>query len=237
MGQMLDKTRDQMNNWMWHNPRGCGDQVNRSNPQTTGLGKIKCAVEHSSWYGRDDLRAKIEPQSCRQYKPGDLLAVKPLNSDEIINEDDDDENWVDPGAPSGGWSHPGHDNDDDHGEGEEDMQGGEKGTGKGMGSMDQKGKGKATDDRMGKRKGKGKGNGSGKGIVLATVLDRQFRSGTRSEPNRCQIGGPGCQYTRTINSGPVRCKSPNPSELGGLSAGRPAGPSVDLYNVLVFAAG
>jgi len=187
MGQMLDKTRDQMNNWTWHNPRACGDQVNCSNPQTTGSGKVKCAVEHSSWYGRDNLRAKIEPQSCRQYKPGDLLAVKPLNSDEIINEDDDDENWVDPGAPSGGWSHPGHDNDNDNGEGEEDMQGGEKGTG--------------------------------------------------SEPNRCQIGGPGCQYTRTVNSGPVRCKSPNPSELGRLSAGRPAGPSVDLYNVLVFAAG
>jgi hypothetical protein len=35
----------------------------------------------------------------------------------------------------------------------------------------------------------------------------------------------------------VRCKSPNLSGLGGFSAGRPVGPSVDLYNVLVFAVG
>ena len=74
-------------------------------------------------------------------------------------------------------------------------------------------------------------------IVLATVPDRHFGSGSGSELNRCQIGGPGCQYTRTVNSGLVRCNSPNPSELGRLSAGRPAGPSVDLYNVLVFAVG
>jgi len=73
--------------------------------------------------------------------------------------------------------------------------------------------------------------------VLATVPDRHFGSGSGSEPNRCQIGGPGCQYTRIVNAGPVRCKSPNPCELGGLSAGHPAGPSVDLYNVLVFAFG
>jgi len=61
------------------------------------------------------------------------------------------------------------------------------------------------------------------------------RSG--SELNRCQIGGPGCQLTRTVNLGTVRCKSPNLTGLGGLSAGLPAGPSVDLYNVLVFAVG
>jgi hypothetical protein len=72
-------------------------------------------------------------------------------------------------------------------------------------------------------------------VVLATVPDRHFGSGSGSEPNRCQIGGPGCQHTRTVDSGTVRCKSPNPSGLGGLSAGRTAGPSVDLYNVLVFA--
>jgi len=74
-------------------------------------------------------------------------------------------------------------------------------------------------------------------IVLATVPDHHFGSGSGSKPNRCQIGGPGCQHTRTVNSGTVRCKSPKPSGLGRLSAGRPAGPSVDLYNVLVFAVG
>jgi hypothetical protein len=155
MGQMFDKTRDQMNNWRWDNPRAFGDQVDRSNPQTTSSGKVKRTGERFSWYGSDDLRAKIEPPSCRQYKPGDFLAVRPLNWDEIIDEDDDDENWADPGAPSGGRSRPGDDNDNDDGEGEEDTQGGEKGTGKGKGTKDGKGKGK----------GKGKGNSKGKGIV------------------------------------------------------------------------
>jgi len=31
------------------------------------------------------------------------------------------------------------------------------------------------------------------GLVLATVPDRHFTSGAGSKPNRCQIGGPGCQ--------------------------------------------
>ena len=165
MGQMFDKTRDQMNNWRWDNPRAFGDQVDRSNPQTTSSGKVKRTGERFSWYGSDDLRAKIEPPSCRQYKPGDFLAVRPLNWDEIIDEDDDDDNWADPGAPSGGRSRPGDGNDNDDGESEEDTQGGEKGTGKGKGTKDGKGKGKATEDGKGKGKGNGKGNGKGKGIV------------------------------------------------------------------------
>jgi len=69
------------------------------------------------------------------------------------------------------------------------------------------------------------------------VPDLHFRSGSRSKLNHYQIGGPGCQHTGTVNSGIVGCKSPNPSGLGGLSAGRPAAHSVDLYNVLVFAVG
>ena len=72
-------------------------------------------------------------------------------------------------------------------------------------------------------------------MVLATVLNRRFGSGSVSQLNCCQIGSPGCQYTRTINSGTVQCKSPNLSELGGLSSGHAAGPSVDSYNALVFA--
>jgi len=155
-----------MNNWRWDNPRAFGDQVDRSNPQTTRSGKVKRTGERFSWYGSDDLRAKIEPPSCRQYKPGDFLAVRPLNWDEIIDEDDDDDNWVDPGAPSGGRSRPSDGNDNDDSEGEEDTQGGEKGTGKGKGTKDGqgKGKGKATEEG----KGKGKGNGKGKGIVKQT---------------------------------------------------------------------
>jgi len=161
MGPMFDKTRDQMNNWRWDNPHAFGDQVDRSNVQKTSSGKVKRTGERCSWYGSDDLRAKIEPPSCRQYKPGDFLAVRPLNWDEIIEEDDDDENWADPGAPSGGLHRPGDDNDNDDGEGEEDTQGGEKGTGKGKGTMDGKWKGK----------GKGKGNGKGKGIVKLYEAD------------------------------------------------------------------
>ena len=159
MGQMFDKTCDQMNNWRWDNPRGFGDQVDRSNPQTTSLGMVKRTGECFPWYGSDDLRAKIQPPRCRQSKPGDFRAIRPLDWDDIIDEDDDDENWADPGAPSGGRSRPRNGNDNDNGEGEEDTQGGEKGTGKGKGTKDGKGKGK----------GKGRGNGNGKGIVTQTL--------------------------------------------------------------------
>ena len=136
MGQMFDKTCDQMNNWRWDNPRAFSDQVECSNPQTTSLGKVKRTREHFSWYGSDHLRAQIEPPSCRQYKPGDFLAVRQLNWDEIIDEDDDDENWVDPEESSGGRSSPGDGNDNDDSEGEEDTQGSEKGTRKGKGTKD-----------------------------------------------------------------------------------------------------
>jgi len=158
MGQMFDKTRYQMNNWRRDNPHAFGDQVDHSNPQTTSSGKVKRTSECFSWYGSDNRRAKIEPPNCRQYKPGDSLAVRPLNWDEIIDEDDDDENWADPGAPSDGRCRPGDGNVNDDGEGEEDTQGGEKGTGKGKG----------TKNGMGKGKGKGNGNGKGKGIVKQT---------------------------------------------------------------------
>ena len=132
------------------------------------MGKVKCTGEHFSCYSSNDLRAKIEPPSCRQYKPGIFLAIRPLDWNEIIDEDDDDENWADPGAPGGGRSCPGDDNDNDNGEGEENTQGSVKGTGKGKGTKDGKGKGKATEDGKGKGKGKGKGNDKGKGIVKQT---------------------------------------------------------------------
>jgi hypothetical protein len=147
-----------MNNWWWDNPRAFGYHVDCSNPQTTSSGKVTRTSERFLRYGSDDLRAKIEPPSCQQNKPGDFLAVRPMNWDEIIDEDDDDVNWADPGVPSGGRSRPGDGNDNDYGEGEEDTQEGEKGTWKGKGTKDGKGKGK----------GMGKGNGKGKGIVKQT---------------------------------------------------------------------
>jgi len=67
-------------------------------------------------------------------------------------------------------------------------------------------------------------NGSG--------LSLRIRVGVQTEP--LQIGGLGWQYTRTVTLGTVQKKSPNPSELGGLSAGRPAGPSIDSNKTLVF---
>jgi len=72
-------------------------------------------------------------------------------------------------------------------------------------------------------------------LVLATVLDHHFGSGSGSEPNQCQIGGLGCKYTRTIHSGTVQQNTPYPSALGRYSAGCPVGPSVNTYNVLAFA--
>ena len=139
-------------------PHAFGDQVDHFNPQTTSSGKVKRTGERFSSYGSDDLRVTIEPPCCRQYKPGDFLAVRPLNWEEIIDKDDDDENWADPGVASGGRSRSGNDNGNDDGEGEEDTHGGEKRTGKGKGTKDGKGKGK----------GMGKGNGKGKGIVKQT---------------------------------------------------------------------
>jgi len=120
MGQMLDKTHNQMNNWRWDIPHAFGDQVDCSNPQTTGLGKIKLTNKRFSWHASDDLSAKIEPPICQQYKPGDILAVRPVHWDEIINQNYDDKNWADPGGPSSGRIHPGNGNDNDNGEGEED---------------------------------------------------------------------------------------------------------------------
>jgi len=82
----------------------------------------------------------IEPPSCRQYKPGDFLAVRPLNWDELIHEVDHNDNWADPRAPSGGRSRSSDGNDNDDCEGEQNTQGGEKGYWKGQGTLDGKGK-------------------------------------------------------------------------------------------------
>ena len=165
MGPMIDRTSDQTNNWRWDNPRAFGDRVDCSNRETTSLGRVKSTGERFSWYGSDDCRTKIAPPSCRRYEPGDLLAVRLLISDAIFDEDDNDENWADPGVPSGGRRHPGDGNDNDNGEGEENTQGSEKGTGKGKGTKDGMGKWKGKGKAMEEGKGKGKVIGKGKGIV------------------------------------------------------------------------
>jgi hypothetical protein len=169
MGQLFDNTRHKMNNWRCDNPRPFGDKVNHSNPQTTSSGKVKHTGEHFSWYGSDDLRVKIELPSCRLYKPGDFLAFRLLNWDEIIDEDVVDDSSADPCVQSGGRSRPGDGNDNDNGESEEDSRGGENGTGKVKGTQDGKRKGKATEDEKVKGMGQGKGNGKGKGIVKYTT--------------------------------------------------------------------
>jgi len=174
MGQMFDKTQDQINHWRRDNPRAFGDQVDHYDPQTTSLEKAKCTGELLSWYGSADLRVKIEPPSCRQYNPGNILAVRQLNWDEIFDQHDDNESWVDHRAPRGGKSRPPYGNDNDIGEGEEDTQGGEQGTRNEKGRKDwtgtgmRKEKGKGQGKAMEEGKGKEKVNGKGKGIVEQT---------------------------------------------------------------------
>lgn len=77
----------------------------------------------------------IERPSHREYRPGDFQAIGPLNSDEIIDEDDDDENWAEPRAPNSGMSRPGNGNGNgnDDTKGEEDTRGCKKETGSGKG--------------------------------------------------------------------------------------------------------
>jgi hypothetical protein len=72
------------------------------------------------------------------------------------------------------------------------------------------------------------------GIVLAPVLDCHLQSGSGSELNNCQIGSPGRQSTGTVDSGTFQSASPYPSELGGSSAGPPAGSSVNTYTALTL---
>jgi len=73
------------------------------------------------------------------------------------------------------------------------------------------------------------------GLVLATVLDCRFKSGSRSKLNDCQRSCPDRHFTRTVNWNMIRCKSPSQSELGWLSADCPAGLSTDSDNSLAFA--
>jgi hypothetical protein len=75
MGQMFDKTRDQINNWSWVNPHAFGDQVDYSNTQKTSFRKGNCTGEGFSWYSSDDHRAKSEPPSFLEYKPSDFTAL------------------------------------------------------------------------------------------------------------------------------------------------------------------
>jgi len=163
-----------MNNWMWDNLHEFGNRVDRSNPQTTSWCTVENTGELFSWYGSDHLRGMIEPPSCWQCKPLDFQAIRQLNWDAIIDEDFDDDNWADPGAPNRGMCHPGVGNENDDSESEEAMQGGENETGKGKGTKDGKGKGKVTEDGKGKGKvtedGKGRGNGRGREMVNGKVL-------------------------------------------------------------------
>jgi hypothetical protein len=115
------------------------------------------------------------PPNCRQYNPGDFRDIGPLNWNEIVDEDDDnDENWADPGALSGALSLPSDGKDNDDSKGAEDTQGSDKETAESKGAMDKKGTWKETEDgkwlRNGTGKGKGNGNrnrnGQGKGIVI-----------------------------------------------------------------------
>jgi len=71
-------------------------------------------------------------------------------------------------------------------------------------------------------------------LMLATVPDRHFGTGSGTIPERHRIGCPGWEYTQTGNSGTVRWYTPNQSELAGLSAGRLAVPSLVSIKALAF---
>lgn len=198
MGQTFHTTCDQMNSWRWDNHSDFGDQVDHCNLQTTSFGKVTCTAKSFSWYNGDDLRVKIEPPSCQQYKLGDILAIRLVSWDDTIDENDDNENWVDPGAPRGGMSCLGNGNDNYDGKSEKDTQGGDKGTGKRNGTIDGKGTWKATQDmkvtgkvmekgkRNGKGKGKRKGKGKGKekGIVKQTSRGESLQSSGKDKGSR-----------------------------------------------------
>ena len=77
MGQMFDKTRDQMNNWSWDIPCAFGNQVNRSNLQTTrsGMGRGKgWGRQRRKGRGRETVKGKVllnKPQE-------ELISLMPL---------------------------------------------------------------------------------------------------------------------------------------------------------------
>lgn len=167
MGQMFDKTRDQMNNWRFDNPKAFNDNVKRlTNPPTTSSGKVKRTGTRLPWYGSDAHVKKIEPPSSRQYKPGQFVAARPTNWANIVDEEDDDANWAD-GAAGEGEAEVEGEEETAPGGGEEDggeEDGGEDTTAgdKGKGKATDKGKGKATDADGNATPAGGKGKGTGK---------------------------------------------------------------------------
>jgi len=64
MGQTFDETCNQMKDWKWNNPHPFGDQVDGFEPQRTSWGMDEWICDWFSWYGSDDLGAKIELPSC-----------------------------------------------------------------------------------------------------------------------------------------------------------------------------
>jgi len=75
--------------------------------------------------------------------------------DTIIDEDDNTENCADPGPLSSGRSHPGDGNVNEDGEGEQDIQGTQIGTGKRKRTRDVKGKWRAPEHQQETRNWKG----------------------------------------------------------------------------------
>jgi hypothetical protein len=90
---------------------------------TTASGKVKLTGEYFSGYRSDDPIAKPELPSSQRYKEGNILAVIPMNSDDIINNDDEDGHWADPGGWSDAQRCPGEDKHTDDSEGEKRQTG------------------------------------------------------------------------------------------------------------------
>jgi hypothetical protein len=88
MGHIFATTSSQMNNWGWDNPGAFMDEVASFYPPKTISGKAKPHGDSFYLSGCDYPRAKSEESCCQQYKPSDVLAIKPLNWDEIIDDND-----------------------------------------------------------------------------------------------------------------------------------------------------
>jgi hypothetical protein len=82
-----------MNNSRWDNHCAFADQVDHIEVQTTCWGKVQLTSERDFWNGSDDLGANSALRRLHQFNPENFHQVRPVNWDELMIKDGDDENW------------------------------------------------------------------------------------------------------------------------------------------------
>jgi hypothetical protein len=158
MRQLVDTTSDQGNNWRGDNHRAFEDQVDCSDPFKTSSGASVRHCMHFGLYSSNKLRINIQQPGCRHDKPGEVLVVRPLNLDEKIDNQDDNEKSRNSGEPIGETSSLRDVQENDDCQGEEAKQGVENGTGMRKGTNKREGNGKGKQNRNSKAKGSVKHN-------------------------------------------------------------------------------